>query len=242
MNWTCAKCGYMNCGLVCTNCGSLPTNPVQPVQDRAEDLLDNWRKYGYVMFPQQIAIYREMAKRLTGSVLEAGCGNGVGSALLERWLLLDAVKRKQNGSPDNPWFVATDSLESNVHFSFALYPWIDFRQWDICHPWYGKQADAVVCVECLEHVADPQSAVRNLLAAARREVWISTPNGRGKPRPPSNIYHVSEYTPEEMITMICLGCGIGQEQVEMLNWEDFKPVGMDTLVDPLVYHIVKEQR
>ncbi len=209
------------------------TNPVRP-QDRAEDMMDNWRKHGYLMFPQQRAIYGQLAEKLSYgclTVLEAGCGSGTGSAVIER-----AVD----------FFTSSDGLQINVDFAKCLYPWIDFELWDICYPWGKHVQDVVICVECLEHVADPQAAVRNLLAAARLEVWISMPNGRGKPRPPSNPFHVREYTPEEVLLMI--KCALNEQsqvwdtaRIEVLSWETFEPLGWDTDADPLVYHIVKEQ-
>lgn len=203
------------------------TNPERD-QDRAEDLLDNWRRYGYVMFPQQRRIYEQLAERITGSVLEAGCGAGTGTAMLS---YADTVSGSWNG------VVGTDKCERNAQFARALYPWIDFRVWDIVASPAPLQADTVVAVEVIEHVADPIAALRNLLAAARHEVWLSTPNGRGKPRPPSNPFHVCEWTPAEMIQMIRTvqyECAI-----HVLGWEDFKPVSPDTTdVDPLVYRIM----
>lgn len=189
-------------------------------QDRAEDLIDNWRKYGYVMFPQQWRIYRQLAERLRHRiVLEAGCGNGMGSAILERAACI---------------LSPTDKSPRNVEFARCLYPWIDFRVWDICQPWGLDKAHTVVAVEVLEHVADPQAALGCLIGAAQHEVWISTPNGTGKPRPPENPFHVCEYTPAEMLGMLERA---GGHDVEILGWEDFRPVGPDPAIDPLVYHV-----
>ena len=195
-------------------------NPVLD-QDRAEDLLDNWRKYGYVMFPQQRAIYDQIRWLVEDkTVLEAGCGNGIGTAVLS----LEACV-----------VIGTDKSERNIAFARELYPWIAFDVWDIGQPWRGKQAKAVVCVEALEHVADPQAALKNLIAAATEEVWISTPNGTGKPRPPENPHHVCEYTPEEMAGM--LGALDRKTELRVLAWDDFRLLTLDTDVSPLVYHV-----
>lgn len=230
MTWTCSQCCYMNDGPICTHCRTPRRNPPQPVQDRAEDLLSTWKSHGHVMFPQQRLIYHKIAENMSvnpdiATILEAGCGNGVGSAVI--W-------NRRVGAE----FRATDSLQSNVDFARCLYPWIDFQVWDICKP-YGLAYDAVVCVECLEHVADPQRAMQHLLNAARQDVWISTPNGAGKPQPPSNPFHVAEFSPLEMRGMI-QGCR-GVKKWEILGWEDFKQLDEDTRIDPLVYHIFKEQ-
>lgn len=197
-----------------------PENP-ECEQDRAEDLLDNWRKYGYVVFPQQRAIYRQIGERIRGQmVLEAGCGSGNGTAMLHRFA---------------PNITGTDKRSGNVAFARALYPWITFNEWDMSNPWTEGYFSAVVCVEVLEHVADPRAALRNLIGAATREVWLSTPNGMGKPRPPENPFHVCEYTVAEMRAMIA---DAGGKAVEMLSWESFLPLSDDTDVDPLVYRIV----
>ena len=190
-------------------------------QDRAEDLLDNWRKYGYVMFPQQRRIYEQVAEKVCGNrVLEVGCGNGVGSVLLNR----RAAR-----------LIATDKLERNARFARELYPWINFGIWDVLNPGPNlPRFEVVVAVEVLEHVADPAKAMKNLIASAIKEVWLSTPNGRGKPRPPANPFHVAEYTVAEMRAMIA---DAGGEAVEVLSWESFLPLADDTDVDPLVYKV-----
>lgn len=196
-------------------------------QDRVFDLVDTFDKYGYVMFPQQRSIYKHLDRETQElTILEAGCGNGVGTALLSK---------RYYPNSDLPYFfttgiVGTDKLQRNVDFATALYPWIVFTTWDINEP-TSLWADAVVCVETIEHVANPRDAIKNLISAARRDVWISAPNGTGKDHPPSNPYHVSEYTPKEMLEMI------GNHKTTILDWETFSPVEPDSLVDPLVYHI-----
>lgn len=184
-------------------------------QDRVADLCSTFATHRDVMFPQQRAIYTSLAPRLQGKqVLEAGCGNGVGAALLGRYASV----------------VATDKRPENVAFAKALYPWIDFEVWDMTTPW-SYQHSAVVCIEAIEHVANVEAAVRNLLAAARNEVWISTPNGTGKLRPPENPYHVCEYTPAEMLSLL------SGHRVEILHWGTFAQLDHDTVVDPLVYKV-----
>jgi len=196
------------------------TNP-EIDQDRVEDTVDHFRKFGYIMFPQQVRIYENIASRTNDkNIIEAGCGNGVGSAILER------TARS---------IIATDKLQANVDFARCLYPWIDFNVWDIQEDIGFKSTRSIVCIETIEHVANPQKAIENLINAATEEVWISTPNGRGKPRPPSNPYHVSEYTSEEMMEMIPVNTPVG-----ILHWKTFEPLGINTNVDPLVYRIEVE--
>ena len=197
-------------------------NP-ERTQDRVADLFDHWRQFGYLMFPRQRRIYDQIAERVRGRVvLEAGCGTGQGTAVLAR------------ATHD---VVGTDKEPGNVGFAAHLYPWVPFAVWDISHP--GRlRADVVVCVETVEHVADAGRAVLNLLNAAREELWISTPNGLGKPRPPDNPFHCVEYTAAEMTDFILREPAL-VERVQVLDWETFQPVGLDAACDPVVYRVTK---
>jgi SAM-dependent methyltransferase len=192
-------------------------------QDRAFDLYDTYRKYGYAMFPQQRRIYEQIAEKVSKkTVLEAGCGNGTGSAML--WL-------------SSKGFCATDKLEINAQFALELYPWIEFDTWDISKPWKDEwRPQVVVAVEVIEHVADVANAIKNLIDAATEEVWISTPNGKGKPKPPSNPYHCAEFTVDEMISMFyeaAPSCGF-----KVYAWDDLTKLGpLDTDANPLVFHV-----
>lgn len=196
----------------------MESNPYKS-QDRAFDAFDQFDRFGCVMFSQQRDIYNQLAIRLEDKiVIEAGCGNGVGSALLDR-----SVSH----------LYATDVSDRNVRFAKQLYPWIEFGVWDICQP-SMRRAGWVVCVEAFEHAADPEAAARNLLDAAYRELWVSTPNGAGKPRPPDNPFHVMEYTVEEMRKFFDHP-RVGRFSVR--HWETFEMLHADTKTDPLVYQI-----
>lgn len=202
---------------------SYPVNQPKE-QDRAEDLLDNWRKYGYVMFPQQRAIYNYLIPQVANkSVLEAGCGNGVGTAMMER-----SAKS----------IVGTDQLESNVKFCQEIYPWINFSAWDIEEVYGKSQFEVVVAVEVIEHVADPLLSLRNLIDACLSELWISTPNGAGQKRPPDNPYHVCEYTPAEMYALIMEASRLSPRQVTILSWKDGSTQSTSTLINPLIYRVL----
>lgn len=196
------------------------TNPFKD-QDRAFDAFDQFDRFGCIMFPQQRAVYQQLAKRLKRCIIiEAGCGNGVGTAILDH-----------EGARV---IYATDISERNVRFAKQLYPWIEFGVWDICQPPL-RRSGWVVCVEAFEHAADPQAAAQNLVAAAYGEVWLSTPNGRGKPRPPENPYHVLEHTPEEIDALFRAQPRVAE--VTVRHWESFEQLSLDTAVDPLVYQI-----
>lgn len=200
-----------------------------PVKDLpyTEGALDTYAKYGYMIFPQQRKIYDNIANRLLphSTVLEVGCGIGLGTAILSRSLTTEAI--------------GTDNLIENVKIAKALYPWIRFEQWNVCTASSFQRVDAVVAVEVLEHVANPVAALTNMCAITN-EVWLSTPNGTGKKRPPDNPYHVVEYTPQEIIYY--MKKIEGDWSVEVLEYENFTPVALATKVDPLVYHLTRGKR
>ncbi|MDB4786232.1 class I SAM-dependent methyltransferase [bacterium] len=198
-------------------------------QDRVGEAEELFRKYGYTMFPQQRRIYGKLAKHLykvnCTSVLEAGSGNGIGTALLERHL-----QGKVTGS---------DKLTDNIEFSKCIYPWIPFLHWDINKPLKHKYSyDIAVAIEVFEHVDNPQVAMKNLLDSCDKELWLSTPNGKGKERPPSNPYHVQEYTTQEIHLFVYGAIGL-KCTVDTLAWHTFEKVNLSTDIDPLVYRITK---
>jgi 2-polyprenyl-3-methyl-5-hydroxy-6-metoxy-1,4-benzoquinol methylase len=187
-------------------------------QDRVFDLFEMYEKCKQIMFHQQQSIYKHIQEEVSGrSVLEAGCGTGLGTAMLERSARL---------------IRGTDKLQANIDFAKVVYPWIDFAVWDLNNP-YPMRAAIVVCVEAVEHVANTLLALKHLLSSAEQDVWVSAPNGTGKPRPPNNPYHVCEYTPQEMFNMI------GGYEVMIHRWDNWEAVDVNTTCDPLVYHVRK---
>jgi 2-polyprenyl-3-methyl-5-hydroxy-6-metoxy-1,4-benzoquinol methylase len=198
----------------------MQTNP-EIDQDRAFDLYDTYKKYGYVMFPQQRRIYVHLTRRVMGkTVLEVGCGNGVGTAMLAN----RASKIK-----------AIDKLKGNCDFASQLYPWINFEARDIVMPLpISKFAEVVIAVEIIEHVTYPLTALRNMINAATETVWISTPNGKHAKQPPENPYHVAEYTVDQMLDMLYKA---GAKIVTVLSWDHFYEQDRDTDVSPLVYKV-----
>ena len=188
-------------------------------QDRVHDLFEMFEQHRQIMFHQQRSIYGWIKQYVVDkTVVEAGCGTGLGTAILER----NAAK-----------IVGTDKLQRNVDFARCVYPWIDFSVWDLNERSYLR-AQVAVAVECVEHVRDTQAAIEHLLSVAQESCWISMPNGNIKTRPPENPYHVFEPTPSEMLDMIG-----GAHEVSVRSWDTWLVEGLDTVCDPLVYWIRK---
>jgi 2-polyprenyl-3-methyl-5-hydroxy-6-metoxy-1,4-benzoquinol methylase len=184
-------------------------------QDRVQDTFDLFNSSGVCLFCQQKLIYDRLAMLVRSrTVLEAGCGVGLGTVLMERTA---------------KYVMGTDKSERNIRFARCLYPWMNFGVWDLNEP-TALRARVVVCIEVIEHVADPSIAIAHLLEAATEEGWISTPNGNGKQMPPENPYHVCEYTPHEVLSWLPPGSQI----ISPVDWSLLSP---DTLVDPLVYKV-----
>ena len=179
-------------------------------QDRAFDAFDHFERFGFILFPENKAIYQNIRSRFTGSILEAGCGNGVGSYIL--------------GTD-----MATDKLKRNVDFAKELYPDMEFDIWDIVESPYKGKYDVVVAIEMLEHT-DFEKGLKNLIASASKEVWFSTPNQSQKN--PDNPYHVREYDVKEVLKMI------ENYKTKILHWKTFKELDKNTKVNPLVYKII----
>lgn len=206
-------------------------NPYFP-QDRVKDTFDIFNQHGYVMYPQQRKIYENLAywfkkngSSLWDHVLEAGCGNGVGSSILYDTLQSLSIP-----------FVATDVDRRHTDFASCLYPNILFGSWDLTKPNKIARASYTVAIEVFEHLSNPQLAMDNLLGSCKLGVWLSTPNGTGKPRPPENPHHVREYTPMEIEEF---ADNAGAQKVTMFHWKTFQELDTAAGVDPLVYLIEK---
>lgn len=127
--------------------------------------------------PGQLAWYRFAARFAAGkSVLDAGCGLGLGLQLL-RGVAADA--RGQDLDPR----LRSDSIHIGP---LATLP--------------SKSVDLVVSIDVVEHVEDDAEFVRQLGRIARQAVFITTPNWTVTRC--TWPYHLREYTPREFHALL----------------------------------------
>ena len=127
--------------------------------------------------PGQLAWYRFAAQFAAGrSVLDAGCGLGLGLDIL-RCAASDA--QGQDLDPrlarDGVHIGGLDTLPS-------------------------KSFDLVVSIDVVEHVEDDRAFVRQLARIARKAVFLTTPNWTVTRC--TWPYHLREYTPRELVSLL----------------------------------------
>lgn len=130
----------------------------------------NFEKYS-TRNPLARALYARFFSRVTNlvtplslsSVLDAGCGEGETLERLRALLPADVT-----GFDNNPECVA---------FVQHRFPAYRFSVEDIYRlPYPDSSFDLVLCLEVLEHLAEPNRALAELCRVARRDIVISVPN------------------------------------------------------------------
>ena len=133
--------------------------------------LDDWLAYGRE--PSQMGWYEFVGLRHNGeSVLDVGCGMGVGVAFMNHFGCL-AIG------------VDSDIRLQSRPMTFTKLP----------SEIYGRRMtpyDVVTCIDVIEHVVDDLPFMEELKRLATKAVYVSTPNfARSKAR---NEHHAREYT------------------------------------------------
>ena len=138
---------------------------------------------------RHLAAYRYAATRAAGrTVLDAGCGEGYGAALLAR-----TARR----------VVGVDREEA-VAVARARYrePALEFRALDLMQlPALGERFDLVVSFQVIEHLPDPAGFLRGLAdrVAPGGTLIVTTPNRLMSMS--ENPYHLREWTAPELLEL-----------------------------------------
>lgn len=148
--------------------------------------------------PDHRARYEFASDRVSGVVLDAGCGFGYGSAILA-------------GHASR--VVGIDVYDTAIAYATDHYagPRVRFAVADVAR-FVAPEApfDHVVCLEAIEHVEDDAGFVRALRAQLRAHggLVISTPNRlvTSQDGVPSDPTHVREYSPRELEDLL-RACG-----------------------------------
>ena len=135
---------------------------------------------------RHLAAYRFARAHATGrTVLDAGCGEGYGTALLAE------VAARVVGI-DRPDAVRVAAARHRA-------PQLEFHAHDLERPGaLGERFDLVVSFQVIEHVADPEGFLRALAASAGALV-VTTPNRLMSVS--ENPYHRREWTAPELLAL-----------------------------------------
>jgi 2-polyprenyl-3-methyl-5-hydroxy-6-metoxy-1,4-benzoquinol methylase len=136
------------------------------------------------VFAYQSVIQRRLA---TGDVLEIGCGSGYGMQMVAPYVrCYTAVDKKK---PDENVF------ESNCNFFYEHLPYLK----NIA----DKSMDTVICFQVIEHIQNDHQLLKEIRRVLRPggQLVMTTPNKLTSLT--RNPFHVREYTPREMVQLVC---------------------------------------
>lgn len=149
-------------------------------------------------FRRHEVVYRWLAGRVGGRVLEAGSGEGYGAQTL-----LEGGRDRQ--------VVAIDyDAAASVH-SRRTYPAVDVVRGNlVALPFRAGGFDSVVSLQTIEHLWDQPGFVAECARVCRRggQVVVSTPNrltfspGVGRGEKPLNPFHVNELDAAELADLL----------------------------------------
>ena len=140
-------------------------------------------------FRRHLVVYEWIARAVRGRrVIDMACGEGYGSEVLAR---AAAEVVGVDANPDAHEHARVRYVRENLRFERDLVERFDER------------ADAVVCLQTIEHLRDPDAALAHFgaLVGGTGEVFVSTPNvltlaPKGAARS-GNPWHVHEYRARE---------------------------------------------
>ena len=140
-------------------------------------------------FQRHVAAYRHAAALVAGAVVDAGCGEGYGAAILARRARV---------------VIGTDLDAPTLHHASRRYSSPRFLRCDVARiPLGTESVDAIVALQVVEHLVDADGFARECARILRPGgvLVVSTPN---RPTFPSgmNPFHVHEYDAADLATLL----------------------------------------
>jgi SAM-dependent methyltransferase len=174
---------------------------VPPLELTGERTLPDVRAENY-WFRRHLAVYEWIAERCAGlDVVDMACGEGYGVEVLAR------RARRVTGVDANP------EAYEHARLKYTR-PGIRFVR-DLIES-YSEPCDAVVFLQTIEHLQDPEGALRHFKEMCDT-VYVSTPNllslAPAGAQKSDNPWHVREYRAEELRAL----CASVFERVELLG-------------------------
>ncbi len=162
-------------------------------------------------FQRHVVAYDHAASRVVGTVLDAGCGEGYGLAILRAAGTRGVIGVERD---------AATAAHARARYASDAVAEVDVVEGDLEDlPLVDDTLDAAVCLQVVEHLADPAIALAELARVVHPggTVVVSTPNratftpsGDG----PRNPFHVREYDADELTTLLT---AVGLEVVDLLG-------------------------
>ena len=161
---------------------------------------DNFKKHTHKNPIQKLLLWNFfrnlldlIASKKVDSILDVGCGEG---------FTLNRLKEHGIGKR----LEGVEYLKDAIELGKKTYPYIKIKQGDIYKlPYEDNSFDLVLCTEVLEHLDDPQKALKELIRVSNKYLVVSVPNepffmfaqlARGKnwSRFGNDIEHVNHWT------------------------------------------------
>jgi 2-polyprenyl-3-methyl-5-hydroxy-6-metoxy-1,4-benzoquinol methylase len=133
------------------------------------------------------------SSRQVDSILDVGCGEG---------FTLNRLREKGIGKN----LEGLEHSKDAIGLGKKIYPQIKIKQGDIYNlPYEDNAFDLVLCTEVLEHLENPETALRELIRVSKRYLVVSVPNepffmlaqlirGKNWSRFGNDIEHINHWT------------------------------------------------
>ncbi len=141
-----------------------------------------------VIYQRHLVAYNEAAKMISGKVLEVGCGEGYGIALL---------------APKADEYVAIDKFQTSLEQYENQFPHLSFTQTSVPPLKYpDNHFDYLVTFQVIEHIEDDVKLIKEMSRVLKPggKMIMTTPNI--KMSLTRNPWHIREYTVQELTNIL----------------------------------------